>query len=1351
MFYTFYSYKGGTGRSMAMANVAILLHRRGLNVVALDFNLEAPSLEHYLFSRDDTSGGSRQGFVDLILDFKAAMSRPRSAHGGKSRLKLPAIKDYLHDVDSNEKSFLKLMPAGERLGEKFKAYSEVICRFDWDDFYRNWEGQTFFKWLRHGLHQTADVVLINSSAGITEMGNICTRQLADAVVLFCPLDRQGRAGTLKLAFELAGRGDGTSGVEEEVKPGEDVVAERRTRLIVIPSRVEEDEGSATLLESVRKVFTDDFKTFLPHDKKEWEHEYFWNLRVPYVSAHSFAEQLAARAEGLAESRPMVEAYERIISAMARLAPENSPLYQLSEDKPHAVQSSPDPLEGLEPYRGLDSFYEKHARLFFGRDGCIKELVTKVEQGGMIAVIGQSGCGKSSLVHAGLVPRVRSGHLAEGKKWRIVIVTPDIHPLNKLADELCRQQTEQGIEPLGEPAKIAQMLEHEEGSLARLVTHLMKERPEATRLLLVVDQFEELATLSDPGERSAFLRQMIAAVKEGRLIVVFTMRQDFNDEFMGRHPDFAAAVGERVLRLGKMETTGLREAVTRPAELMGLVFESGLVDRILEDVGEEPGNLPLLQFALTKLWKGRDGARLTHQVYAEIGGVKGAIAAAAEKAYESLNAEEQEITRKIFTRLVQVSENKDGPNTRRRATYAEFSDQAKPVIKKLADARLLVAGGDDSGQAREDSRADQVEFAHEALIQNWPRLGQWLASDREFLLWRQTLWRALNEWKDEGEDDALLRGKSLRNAEEQLGKRAADLSESEVDFIAGSAAHQGEQRRVQEKYRRRRRAGVAVAAVIILASLGYAWWALRKSQNVADSSTYYFRGSELERSGSVQAAIENYGRAIELSPELPDPYLSRAFIYSRRGVKDDYERAIKDFDKFISLKSESAIAYNGRGEVYRKLSVNNPQLRDSALRDFGEAIQKDAGFAPAWYNWASVLLESGRLDEAINAFDRAVATETEFNKTRANTGAAPVDLPHIISDRGKARYKRWEATNKSPQDVQDALADFNQAIALNPNFAEPYFQLGVIHANANELTKAVELFTQAIYLDPENGEAYNERGEAREQLKKEEAAFVDFSEAVNKGYQPALFNLGRLYLKRGESEKAIETFTQALNYKSDDARAYWGRGEAYARKGEHARAILDFNQSIALDQSFLDPYLSRAISYSETNDRQRAIEDLKVFDEQLKRTDIPQQYKSQEYLEKLFQARLLLSKLGYKASPDDARVWLHYGDPSNKGLAEQVDTALRRAGFRKIVSSPSAPGDIAIVKYFSKTDSNNAARVRDEITKVYASGGNSRKFKLSSLPSSAGKGDTFGLIEVWLTPLGPNTVQPEATPAPTPEN
>jgi tetratricopeptide (TPR) repeat protein len=525
--------------------------------------------------------------------------------------------------------------------------------------------------------------------------------------------------------------------------------------------------------------------------------------------------------------------------------------------------------------------------------------------------------------------------------------------------------------------------------------------------------------------------------------------------------------------------------------------------------------------------------------------------------------------------------------------------------------------------------------------------------------------------------------------------------------------------------------------------------------------HYAREME-EGAGSVKgkddAAIGNYGMAIERSPELPEPYLARAFVYSRRGANGDYDRAIADFKAYLNFKLnsalDSAIAYYGRGEVYRKMSRSNQQQLENALLDFRNATRWDAGFAPAWYNGGSISLETGKFDEAITAFDKAIDTGPEY-ETRASSRAAPVKLYIVYNDLGRAYYERWKANNGPPDDLQKAREAFTRAITLGPNSAEPLFNQGVLSASVGELTNAIKFYTQAIQLNPDFGQAYNARGEAREELRPADDAFDDFSNAVNHGYKPAHVNLARAYLRRKEIEQAIKEFDNALAYQPSDARAFWGRGEAYASKADHTRAIENFNQAINLDPNLIDAYYSLGVSYDETHNVDPAKANLLTFNEKIQHADKPQEYGTKEYLNKLYDARVRLAKLGYKAALANAKVTIFYGEASTQPLAKQVEAALRRVGFPQVSHSLGSRSldTRPLIKYFSKVDSYNAFRVRDEVNKVYASSSTPRRFGAWLMGSGAGEGDTFGLIEVWLPPppqsSAPPPPPPPAVPTPTP--
>ena len=293
--------------------------------------------------------------------------------------------------------------------------------------------------------------------------------------------------------------------------------------------------------------------------------------------------------------------------------------------------------------------------------------------------------------------------------------------------------------------------------------LLKASPRTARLLVVVDQFEEIFTLCrDANERAAFLSLLLAAAEpDGRCLVIITMRADFYPRIT-EYPALAEQVGSHQLLVGALSKEGLTAAIEQPAFRKGVQFEPGLVSTILADVGGDAGALPLLQYALDELWKRQQGGLLTLEGYRASGGVGDAIANRANAVFEQLSPEQQAVARRVLLRLTQPGESTE--DTRRRADLDELvTGQAeRPAIEEavnaLVAARLLTASRD------EVSGVAQVDVAHEALIRAWPRLRQWLDEDRQGLLVHRRLTEAAQEWqRNERDPDLLYRGSRLTEA------------------------------------------------------------------------------------------------------------------------------------------------------------------------------------------------------------------------------------------------------------------------------------------------------------------------------------------------------------------------------------------------------------------------------------------------------------------------------------------------------------------------------------------------------------------------------------------------------------
>lgn len=465
----------------------------------------------------------------------------------------------------------------------------------------------------------------------------------------------------------------------------------------------------------------------------------------------------------------------------------------------------DPRLGVSPYRGLGAFREEDASYYFGRAAKIKELIAKTETKSFVPVLGPSGSGKSSLVYAGLLPHLRRGGVEEHTNaWEIFSLKPGAEPLKELARlvpfdpnlDINKRKVE-------ENARVGNLIRGEV-TLADWVDGLLEEQEGTDRLLLFVDQWEEIYTEPEKAEGAEKLRrqkearffidQLLEATEKSDVTVVLTMRSDF----LGRagYRPLADRMEDATVWVGEMTDEEIREAIERPAALARLKFEPGLVDTIVKDLGNEPGRLPLLEFLLSELWQRRDDdGTLTHQAYEKVGGVDEAIATRAKVIYESLQSNlQKDEARRLLVDLVNPGEGRQ--DTRARVSLKSVNKTQTEVLDAFLDARLLVASVEERGD-----RQRTLEMAHEALIGNWQELRDWVNEDREFLRVSKRIRADMKEWEDRHKPPGLLLPEGLRLEEgRELLQRTGSRVEEVRNYIELSAAHwkRIEDARVAEK-------------------------------------------------------------------------------------------------------------------------------------------------------------------------------------------------------------------------------------------------------------------------------------------------------------------------------------------------------------------------------------------------------------------------------------------------------------------------------------------------------------------------------------------------------------------------
>lgn len=433
-----------------------------------------------------------------------------------------------------------------------------------------------------------------------------------------------------------------------------------------------------------------------------------------------------------------------------------------------------PQDGQEPYPGLTRFETDERYPFHGRDELITELLELTGRRRILAVIGASGSGKSSLLRAGLIPALREG---KGPALAAIRV----------------------LTPGDRPARTHRTL---------LTPHDGDGEQRAGDTLLVVDQFEEVFSLChDPAERAAFLDQLLTARDpDSRLRVILAVRADFYGR-CAEHGPLAEALSDANLLVGPMSADRLREAIVRPAATARLVVERALTARIVADVEGEPGGLPLMAHALREVWRRRSGKTLTEAAYDAIGGVRGAVAHTAEEVHGTFTPAEAIAARALLLRMVSPGDGTS--DTRRPVDRAELAaDPAtEHVLERLVRARLLTVDGTDS---------TVYELAHEALIDGWPRLRAWIDEDRERLRQHRRLTESAQAWDELARDPgALYRGTRLTAARETFTDLTC-LSPLERDFLTASI--EAYERGVRASARTTRRLRTLTAALAVLLCL-----------------------------------------------------------------------------------------------------------------------------------------------------------------------------------------------------------------------------------------------------------------------------------------------------------------------------------------------------------------------------------------------------------------------------------------------------------------------------------------------------------------------------------------------------
>jgi tetratricopeptide (TPR) repeat protein len=792
-----------------------------------------------------------------------------------------------------------------------------------------------------------------------------------------------------------------------------------------------------------------------------------------------------------------------------------------------------------PYRGLDVFREEDSLFYFARGNVedkstpVGELVAKTRDHSFVMVVGRSGSGKSSLVFAGLLPALRQNL---DRFWHVLSFRPGPDPLRALAETFNVRGENEGMASYA--SKITEETARLRAGDPDLLGHVIRQYLEQVdgkpdRLLLYVDQWEELyaqAAAAGSDERVAqqrrdvdrFIDLLLSATQSAPVTVVATVRADFYDSLV-RHPQLRSVLPVQQVNLTSIPRSDLRLSITEPAKMVGLKFDPpSLVDRILDDAGEDEGMLPLLQYALKETWAYRNGNTMTADSYERSGGVQRAIRTTAERNFERLSVEDQVAARQLFLRLVTPGEGQE--DTRARAAMPTAADLQK-IVQNFAGpkTRLLVTGRDRAGRAT-------VEVAHEALIRTWPRLREWVDANREMLRARAAVLQAQADWERNGRRDDLLlpAGFQLERARELL-ENPGDITIDDIqDYISSSLAR--EKARLDEE-KEKELEDAFEAAAVERAAREAAELSRRKLQHylLAASILGLLAAGNLvyavySRSAAVNARIEaetqgdKARQSLVLARNTADNLVSILAKDLRKvqGIRIPTLRNILDntkaaFDKlaeklwddaafqasYANMLTEFGRTYLKAGDLVRAQECFEVSLsiRNGAIGRTDDKIASLRGIAEQIEEIAKVLQQSGKLDKAAENSAKALGLRAEIvNRSDAD----PVsykdlglslyrrgDLVKLMTDNAAKAVDLYETARVMMITAQSlrgdkAELDMNMSLIYG-SLGDAYQSLGDVPKWKESLTESLNLLKGLVAADPDNSEFARYLGWAHQAL------------------------------------------------------------------------------------------------------------------------------------------------------------------------------------------------------------------------------------------------------------------------------
>ena len=878
------------------------------------------------------------------------------------------------------------------------------------------------------------------------------------------------------------------------------------------------------------------------------------------------------------------------------------------ERPEALaRAVADAKAAVNPYRGLSFFREEDAHFFHGREDVTKRLCNLVEKHRFVAVVGASGSGKSSVVRAGLIPQLRSPE--SGVVWNVVTVNPGSDPAMNLAERLAPMlepdltEAQRDQEVVAVANRLNATDDRDRGALGRLIRRLIEKFPGIDRVLLLIDQFEELFTLSDdPEARDRFLAELMTAIRaeDVPLTIVVTLRADYyhritdsDDEF------FSDAFSAGQLNVGRMARDDLGRAIEQPAKMVGLDFEEGLVQRILDDVSEEEGALPLLEYLLEALWRTRrpESRLFTHQDYDTLGGVKHAIAERAGAVYEALEPDEKVIARDVLLRLVRPGAGT--LDSKRPADLTDLGPEIQAVVGTLARERLVVT---DEGR---------IEITHEALIREWDQLRNWVEDAREGLVLRDRLesdaltWHETMESEPSQADDYLIhRRPMLAEARRLLDENTSLLDGFPIirDYIEASiardeAAQEAEAAKIRRE-RRRLRAAAAVFGLLFLGAAAAATWAFFAEQDaVAERKNAETAKAEAEDAASeakrnfqfALQATDDLALSIARNLEMNFTIAASDKLFIAQRLDANFGKLVKRLGDSQDLRMRHAQLLTSTAFIYydigrEDLALKNAE-RANALLTSDKIPAKATTATLVVQARAKIVLATGYVsfmsyNKAKAALDQATKLISEAGSRDDTNTALALTVPRVRIGALRAKILNREMRIVEAEKVRTRTMAIIRSGLTHKESAQNLSQQRALFAEQTKLHQLGFNLSRVLHFGD-----YDQRLKAMLRdlwrAKSKARLFPSGSDHAWRFYRIQYeVNEGKQKRNQGRSDQALSTMSRAIRkladlIKNDTHNIAWRRELAYVLRERASLAMA--MKKINLAQADLDAARSLAVS------------------------------------------------------------------------------------------------------------------------------------------------------------------------------